>query len=109
MITQGTGGSLVALASVDGFTGSRYHAAYGVAKAGVISLAKTFAEELGRYGIRVNAVAPGNVGTGNEDQPEGPYAVDRQEPARSHPGEATSPTACSSSRPRWRPASPARP
>jgi NAD(P)-dependent dehydrogenase (short-subunit alcohol dehydrogenase family) len=80
MIRQGTGGSLVALASVDGFVGAAYHAAYGVAKAGVISLTKTFAEELGRHGIRVNAVAPGNVGTGNEDQPEGTYAVDAKNP-----------------------------
>jgi NAD(P)-dependent dehydrogenase (short-subunit alcohol dehydrogenase family) len=80
MIGQGTGGSLVALASVDGFVGSAYHAAYGVAKAGVISLTKTFAEELGRFGIRVNAVAPGNVGTGNEDQPEGQYAADAKNP-----------------------------
>jgi NAD(P)-dependent dehydrogenase (short-subunit alcohol dehydrogenase family) len=80
MIQQGTGGSLVALASVDGFVGAAYHAAYGVAKAGVISLTKTFAEELGRHGIRVNAVAPGNVGTGNEDQPEGQYAVDAKNP-----------------------------
>jgi 3-oxoacyl-[acyl-carrier protein] reductase len=80
MIAQGTGGSLVALASVDGFVGSKYHATYGVAKAGVISLTKTFAEELGRYGIRVNAVAPGNVGTGNEDQPEGQYAVSPTNP-----------------------------
>ena len=80
MMTQGAGGSLVALASVDGFVGSKYHAAYGVAKAGVVSLTKTFAEELGRYGIRVNAVAPGNVGTGNEDQPEGQYAVSPTNP-----------------------------
>jgi NAD(P)-dependent dehydrogenase (short-subunit alcohol dehydrogenase family) len=40
----------------------------------VISLAKTYADELGRYGIRVNAVAPGNVGGGNEDQVEGDWA-----------------------------------
>jgi NAD(P)-dependent dehydrogenase (short-subunit alcohol dehydrogenase family) len=75
MIAQGSGGSLVALASVDGIASATYHAAYGAAKAGVISLVKTFADELGRYGIRANAVAPGNVGSGNEDQPPHEYAV----------------------------------
>lgn len=75
LIQQGTGGSMVALASVDGIAAATYHAPYGAAKAGVISLAKTFADELGKHGIRVNAVAPGNVGTGNEDQPPGEYAV----------------------------------
>ncbi len=80
MIEQGTGGSMVALASVDGIAASAMHAPYGAAKAGVISLAKTFAQELGRHGIRVNAVAPGNVGTGNEDWPEGRWAVDSVNP-----------------------------
>lgn len=75
MIGQGSGGSLVAIASVDGIASATYHAAYGAAKAGVISLVKTFADELGRYGIRANAVAPGNVGSGNEDQPPGEFAV----------------------------------
>jgi len=80
MITQGTGGSMVALSSVDGIAAAALHAPYGAAKAGVISLAKSFAQELGRYGIRVNAVAPGNVGTGNEDWPEGRWAVDSVNP-----------------------------
>lgn len=80
MIRQGTGGSMVALASVDGINAAAMHAAYGAAKAGVISLAKTFGQELGRYGIRVNAVAPGNVGTGNEDWPEGQWAVNSVNP-----------------------------
>ncbi|HME76800.1 MAG TPA: SDR family NAD(P)-dependent oxidoreductase, partial [Mycobacterium sp.] len=75
MIAQGSGGSLVALTSVDGIAAATYHAAYGAAKAGVISLVKTLADELGRYGIRANAVAPGNVGSGNEDQPPHEYAV----------------------------------
>jgi NAD(P)-dependent dehydrogenase (short-subunit alcohol dehydrogenase family) len=75
MIAQGSGGSLVAVASVDGIAAATYHAAYGAAKAGVISLIKTFADELGRYGIRANAVAPGNVGSGNEDQPPNEFAV----------------------------------
>jgi 3-oxoacyl-[acyl-carrier protein] reductase len=80
MITQGTGGSMVALASVDGIAAAAMHAPYGAAKAGVISLAKSFAQELGRYGIRVNTVAPGNVGTGNEDWPPGRWAVDSVNP-----------------------------
>jgi 3-oxoacyl-[acyl-carrier protein] reductase len=80
MIEQGTGGAMVALASVDGINAAAMHAPYGAAKAGVISLAKTFAQELGRHGIRVNAVAPGNVGTGNEDWPEGQWAVNPDNP-----------------------------
>ncbi|HEY6427442.1 MAG TPA: SDR family oxidoreductase [Acidimicrobiales bacterium] len=80
MIAQGSGGSMVALTSVDGIAAAALHAPYGAAKAGVISLAKSFAQELGRYGIRVNTVAPGNVGTGNEDWPEGRWAVDSVNP-----------------------------
>lgn len=75
MIEQGRGGAMVALASTDGINAAAMHAPYGAAKAGVISLAKTFAQELGKHGIRVNAVAPGNVGQGNEDWPEGQWAV----------------------------------
>lgn len=80
MIEQGRGGSMTALASVDGINAAAMHAPYGAAKAGVISLAKTFAQELGQYGIRVNAVAPGNVGAGNEDWPEGQWAVNDVNP-----------------------------
>ncbi len=80
MIRQGTGGSMVALASVDGIAAAAMHAPYGAAKAGVMSLAKSFAQEMGRYGVRVNTVAPGNVGTGNEDWPEGRWAVNPVNP-----------------------------
>jgi 3-oxoacyl-[acyl-carrier protein] reductase len=73
MIPQGTGGALVAIASVDGIGASAWHAAYGAAKAGVISLTKTYADEVGRYGIRANAVAPGNVGGAVWDAPVPPY------------------------------------
>ena len=75
MVAQGTGGAMVAIASVDGIAAAAFHVAYGAAKAGVISLVKTFADELGQYGIRVNAVAPGNVGTGNEDMPPDEYGT----------------------------------
>ncbi len=36
---------------------------YAATKAGVISFTKTWSRELGRYGIRVNCVAPGFIGT----------------------------------------------
>ncbi len=73
MVEQGTGGSMVALSSVDGITASAFHAPYGAAKAGVISLVRTFADELGHWGIRVNCVAPGNVGHGSQAQPAGQF------------------------------------
>lgn len=87
MIEQGTGGSMVAVASVDGIAAAGFHVAYGAAKAGVISLTKTFADELGRHGIRVNSVAPGNVGSGNEELPEnewGTNPVNPLAPPRAH-------------------------
>jgi 3-oxoacyl-[acyl-carrier protein] reductase len=75
MVAQGTGGSLVALSSIDGTVAAAFHAAYGAAKAGVVHLAKTFAYEFGKQGIRANTVAPGNVGSGNMDQPPDEYAT----------------------------------
>lgn len=58
MIAAGVPGRIAMVASVDGFYGSPNHAAYGVAKAGVVSLTKTMAQEWGEHGIRVNAIAP---------------------------------------------------
>jgi len=57
------GGVLTFVASVSGLTGAPEHAAYGAAKAGLMSLVRSGAVELGPYGIRVNAVAPGVVWT----------------------------------------------
>ncbi len=57
------GGSMVYVASVSGITGAPEHAAYGAAKAGVMSLVRSAALEYGPLGIRVNAVAPGVVWT----------------------------------------------
>src|ERR1700677_2778302 len=58
MISAGIPGRIAMVASVDGFYGSPNHAAYGVAKAGVVSLTKTMAQEWGQHGIRVNSIAP---------------------------------------------------
>ena len=57
------GGTMVFVASVSGITSAPHHSAYGAAKAGLMSLVRTGAVELGPHGIRVNAVAPGVVWT----------------------------------------------
>lgn len=57
------GGTMVFIASVSGITSAPHHAAYGAAKAGLISLMKSFCVELGPQGIRANAIAPGVVNT----------------------------------------------
>ena len=57
------GGAMVFVASVSGITSAPRHSAYGAAKAGLMSLVRTGAVEMGPAGIRVNAVAPGVVWT----------------------------------------------
>ena len=60
---QGTGGSIVSVSSVSGLASSPFHAPYGAAKAGIISLVRSLAIELAPYRIRVNDVAPGAIAT----------------------------------------------
>ena len=60
MIRQGSG-VILSAASVVGLYGNFGQTNYVASKAGVIGMTKVWARELGRYGIRVNAVAPGFV------------------------------------------------
>jgi NAD(P)-dependent dehydrogenase (short-subunit alcohol dehydrogenase family) len=62
-VQSGHGGAFAFVASVSGVTGAPKHAAYGAAKAGLMSLVRSTAVELGPYGVRTNAVAPGVVWT----------------------------------------------
>jgi NAD(P)-dependent dehydrogenase (short-subunit alcohol dehydrogenase family) len=57
-------GALVAVGSMSGTNAHANLGAYGPSKAAVIMLVQVLAQELGRDGIRVNAVSPGMVRTG---------------------------------------------
>ena len=61
MIASGTEGAIVNMASMGGKLGSPRQAHYAASKAGVISLTRVSAMELGEHGIRVNCICPGYV------------------------------------------------
>jgi 3-oxoacyl-[acyl-carrier protein] reductase len=62
MIEQGSG-RIINVSSVVGLYGNFGQTNYAATKAGVIGMTKTWARELGRKGITVNAVAPGFIQT----------------------------------------------
>ena len=61
--TKDAGGSIINTSSFVSLYGSPYQAAYSSSKAAINGLTKSNAKELGKYNIRVNAVAPGVVMT----------------------------------------------
>ncbi|WP_066067546.1 3-oxoacyl-ACP reductase FabG [Neobacillus soli] len=63
MIANGRG-KIINTSSVSGVYGNVGQTNYAATKAGVVGMTKTWAKELGRKGINVNAVAPGFIETG---------------------------------------------
>jgi NAD(P)-dependent dehydrogenase (short-subunit alcohol dehydrogenase family) len=60
---DGGSGAIVNLSSINGIVAFPMRLAYSAAKAAVISMTRLLATEWAGYGIRVNAVAPGNTRT----------------------------------------------
>jgi NAD(P)-dependent dehydrogenase (short-subunit alcohol dehydrogenase family) len=66
MRAQADGGAMIILSSKSGLDASRANSAYNATKAGELHLMRGWALELGGDGIRVNALAPGNVFEGSK-------------------------------------------
>jgi len=62
MMNQGNG-VIINTSSIVGLNGNVGQVNYAATKAGLIGMTKTLAKELGKKGIRVNAVAPGFIAT----------------------------------------------
>lgn len=74
MTARGGGGSLVVTASLAGIEGAARNEHYGATKGGVIAMMRAIASELGRDGIRCNAILPGWIET---DMTEPLFAMPR--------------------------------
>jgi 3-oxoacyl-[acyl-carrier protein] reductase len=63
MIRGGRGGRIVNMSSIAATRPRPYMAAYAASKAAVVALTQSLAQEVGQFGITVNAVLPGDVDT----------------------------------------------
>lgn len=63
MVSRKIVGSIVNVASINGFAAEKGAASYVASKGGVLSMTRAMAVDLAPYSIRVNAVAPGAIET----------------------------------------------
>jgi 3-oxoacyl-[acyl-carrier protein] reductase len=61
MVAAANGGAIINMSSTNGLVGEEQYAHYNASKGGIMQLTKTMALELGKFGIRVNALCPGYI------------------------------------------------
>jgi len=81
MVKQGRKGVIINMSSV-ARAGNMGQTNYAASKAGVVAMTVTWARELGRYGIRVGAIAPGVIRTAMTDamKPEARERLEKMKP-----------------------------
>lgn len=67
VIERSGGGAIVHIASVEGMMGASNHVAYVTAKSALFGLTRSMAIDLGKRGIRVNAISPGPIDAGRPE------------------------------------------
>ena len=81
LIERSGGGSIVNLSSIMGLRGRPGLSAYAASKAGINHVTRQLAKFVGKEGLRVNAIAPGNIlfegGVWDRNTKERPEAWDR--------------------------------
>ncbi|AGP53277.1 SDR family NAD(P)-dependent oxidoreductase [Streptomyces rapamycinicus] len=83
-------GSIVQIASASGLGGDRMLTAYNAAKGAVVNFTRGLAFDLGRLGIRVNAVAPSlTLGAEHADHPDAGSLIERFDQRRALTGYST--------------------
>ncbi|MGW4475500.1 SDR family NAD(P)-dependent oxidoreductase [Nonomuraea sp. NPDC004354] len=63
LVERGEGGVILNMSSTNGLGGEADYAHYNASKGGVLLLTRTMAVELGKHGVRVNALCPGYIRT----------------------------------------------
>jgi 3-oxoacyl-[acyl-carrier protein] reductase len=77
MVARGRGGAIVNMSSTNAFEGEPGYTHYNASKGAINMLTRTMAVELGRYGIRVNALCPGKISTPLQAEAEDPEYTTR--------------------------------
>lgn len=67
-IEQGNGGKIINIASMFSYQGGIRVPAYTASKSAVMGLTKAMANEWAKFGINVNAIAPGYIATNNTEK-----------------------------------------
>ena len=71
MIARGEGGRIINIASINSFVAEEFSAGYVSSKTGLLGLTRAAAVELAPHAITVNAVAPGQIFSGIQEEAEG--------------------------------------